>query len=260
MPGVIPEPSTAPPLRTEALAWGYGGRGADSPRRLGQGLDLSVARGEAVALIGPNGAGKSTLLRTLAGVLPPLAGRLLLDGAEASRLTSRDRARRAALLTQELQEEDELLVRELCAIGRTPHLGLWGVSGPDDRRAVEHAIELCGLAGLEDRPVGRLSGGERQRARIAMAVAQQAPLLLLDEPTTHLDLRRRHELFEQLRRLRQAGAAMVMVLHDLGDAFHEADRVLVLDEGRAEAVAADAPETVPRLARAFQVPESRVRW
>jgi iron complex transport system ATP-binding protein len=246
--------SDAAPLRAEALSWGY------SPDRpLGAGLDLVLAPGEAVALVGPNGAGKSTLLRTLAGVLPALGGRLLLDASEAARLTSRERARQAALLTQELQEEESLLVRELVEIGRTPHLGLWGARRAADHQAVERAIELCGLEGLEHRPLAQLSGGERQRARIAMAVAQQAPVLLLDEPTTHLDLRRRHELFEQLRRLRSDGVALVLVLHELGDAFREADRVLVLDEGRATAATASDPDTLPRLARAFQVPEDRVR-
>jgi iron complex transport system ATP-binding protein len=242
------------PLRAEALSWGYA-----PDRPLGGGLDLTLAPGEAVALVGPNGAGKSTLLRTLAGVLPALDGRLLLGGREAARLTPRERARQAALLTQELQEEESLLVRELVEIGRTPHLGLWGARRASDRQAVERALALCGLSGLEDRPLAQLSGGERQRARVAMAVAQQAPVLLLDEPTTHLDLRRRHELFEQLRRLRAEGVALVLVLHELGDAFREADRVLVLDEGQATPLAAGAPDTVARLARAFQVPEDRVR-
>lgn len=242
------------PLRAEALAWGYPGR------RLGSDLSLELAAGEAIALLGPNGAGKSTLLRTLAGVLPPLGGRLQLGGQEPGRLSARERARLAALLSQEVQEEEGLLVRELVEIGRTPHLGLWGARSAADREAVERALVLCGLRGLEDRPLGELSGGERQRARIAMAVAQQAPLLLLDEPTTHLDLRRRHELYEQLRRLRQEGVGLVMVLHDVGDAFREADRVLVLDGGRAELVSAEGPGTVARLARAFQVPEHRVRW
>jgi iron complex transport system ATP-binding protein len=245
---------TAPPLRADDLGWGYPGR------PLGSRLALRLERGQAVALLGPNGAGKSTLLRTLAGVLPPLGGQLLLGGKDVARMSGRERARQAALLTQELQEDEGLLVRELVEIGRTPHLGRWGTRRAEDRDAVDRAVELCGLRGLEQRPLGQLSGGERQRARIAMAVAQQAPLLLLDEPTTHLDLCRRYQLFEQLRRLRKEGAALLMVLHEISDAFRQADRVLVLDGERADEVSADSPETVGRLARAFAVPESQVRW
>jgi len=241
------------PLAAEGLVWGYPGR------RLGGPLDLAVGAGEALALVGPNGAGKTTLLRTLAGLLPPLEGRVLLGGEEPRRLPAARRARLVSVLSQDLREDDAITVRELVELGRTPHLGLWGHLAASDEEAIAGALTLCGLGELAGRRLGELSGGERQRARIAMTVAQDAPLLLLDEPVAHLDLRHRHELFEQLRQLREARALAVgLVLHELADAYREAARVLVLSDGRAEEIGASDPTRLARLARAFGVPESRI--
>jgi iron complex transport system ATP-binding protein len=241
------------PLQAAHLSWGYRGR------CLGTDLDLAVAPGQAVALVGPNGAGKTTLLRTLGGLLAPRGGTIRLSGEEAGTLTIMQRARQVALLPQELAGDESLTVRELVEIGRTPHLGLWGDLRPHDREAVERALVACQLIDLASRRLDEVSGGERQRARIALVVAQDAPLLLLDEPSTHLDLRSRHELFDLLRRQREErGLAIVMVLHDLAEAYHEADRVYVLHAGHAEEIVATDPRRSAKLADAFGVPEDRL--
>jgi iron complex transport system ATP-binding protein len=245
----------AAPLVVEQLSCGYVQRAAP----LVAGLDLRLAPGEAVAIVGPNGAGKTTLLRTVAGLVHPLSGRVLLGGVDVKALQPEERARRVALLSQEAGEAEGFTVRELVELGRTPHLGLWGALRPTDAEAVDEALELCGLAALAPQRLDELSGGERQRARVALAVAQHAPLLLLDEPASHLDLRRRHELFTQLARLRtDRGLAMLLVLHDLVEAYREAQRVLVLAEGRAEEIPAGDPQRVEKLARCFGVPAERI--
>jgi iron complex transport system ATP-binding protein len=250
-------PATVSPalvLRAEALSCGY------SPARpVVSGVDLALAPGEAVAVVGPNGSGKTTLLRTLAGLLPPIGGRVLLGDADARGLDPRARARRVAVLPQSDSVEGSLTVREVVELGRTPFLGPFGRFSPSDRALVVEALEACRLAPLADHRLDRLSGGERQRVRVAMVVAQQAPALLLDEPSSHLDLRRRFELFElvgTLRRERRLGT--LLVLHDLVDAFRETDRVLLVEGGRAEALGPDDPGRRSRLARAFGVPEDRI--
>ncbi len=238
-------------LRLEALCWGYG-------ERLGGPLDLTLSAGESLALVGPNGVGKSTLLRTMAGLQPALGGRVLLK--ERPLRVGRDRARQVALLEQGSGVDPSLTVRELVELGRTAHLGLFGRLRPEDRDAVEGALGSCDLLPLAARALGELSGGELQRARLALALAQQAPLMLLDEPTTHLDLRRQQELFELLATLRQARQlTQVLVLHELAAAYREADRVLVLaGEGGARELPADAPERREVLAAAFGVEPTRI--
>lgn len=247
--------AAAPPrLEVQGLSWG---RDAAAP--LGALAALRLDGGDVLAVVGPNGAGKTSLLRTLCGALPALAGTMRLGGEPLVQLTPRRRAQRVALLPQTLALDPELTVRELVELGRTPYLGWWGRLAPADHVAVESALARCGLRALADATLGRLSGGERQRALVAMTVAQQAPLLLLDEPTTHLDLRWRYQLFELLHALRRdLGVAVVMVLHDLAEAYREAPRVLVLVAGRAEEVARDDPARRQRLAAAFDVPPDRL--
>ncbi|MCA9665795.1 MAG: ABC transporter ATP-binding protein [Myxococcales bacterium] len=238
-------------LHSESLAWGY-----DASAPLGRDLQLELEPGEALAIVGPNGAGKSTLLRTLAGARAPLDGRVLVGGQDISALSLEQRARRLALLPQDEAVDLDLTVRELVQLGRTPYLGAFGRLSRDDQSAVEEALEACELAPLASRALGEISGGERQRARLAMCLAQRVPLLLLDEPTSHLDLRRRYELFEQLAALRaERELAVVVVLHDLVDAYDAHDRVLVVADGEARVVARDDREA---LARAFGVPEKRI--
>jgi iron complex transport system ATP-binding protein len=228
-------------------------------RALVSDLSLALSPGQAVAFVGPNGAGKTTLLRTLAGSLPPLGGKVLVNGQDLGRLSGPDRARQLALLSQEGWGEESLTVRELVELGRTPYLGLWGRLGAADRDAVDHAIEACQLVELASHRLDRISGGERQRARIALTVAQQTSLLLLDEPVNHLDLRRRYEFYELITQLRrQRDLAVVFVLHDLAEAFREADTVMVISEGQAVQVPAEDPDRLEKLSAAFGVPEDRI--
>jgi ABC-type cobalamin/Fe3+-siderophores transport system ATPase subunit len=240
-------------LEVSGLSCGY-----DAP--LVSGLSLSLGPGQTLAVVGPNGAGKTTLLRTLCGELPALEGTVAVQGTDLGRLDHLQRARLVSILLQEDAGDGGLTVRELVELGRTPYLGLWGRPGAADREAVDRALEACRLGDLAHRRLDRISGGERQRTRIAMTVAQHTALLLLDEPANHLDLKRRFELFELLSTLRQErGLAAVIVLHDLAEAYREADRVLVLGGDGAVEVPASDPDRVAKLAQAFDVPEARIR-
>lgn len=239
----------APLLVAEGLGCGHG------DRSLLTGISLTLDRDDALAVVGPNGAGKSTLLLTLAGLLRPLRGRITLLGQDLDRMPSRERARRAALLPQAEGSLHDLTIRELVELGRTPHLGLFGHLGPQDHRAVDEALEACELGPLAGRKLATVSGGERQRARIALTLAQEAPLLFLDEPDTHLDLKRRFQLFELLARLRRdRHLGVVLVLHDLREAFRTAGQVLLLDRGTGRLLGADDEDRLARLAEAFDVP------
>lgn len=246
-------PSGGPiPIEIRQLTWGYL---PYSP--LGQDVSLNLEPGQSVAIVGPNGAGKTALLQTVAGLIPPLAGDVLLQGTSLTELSPMERARRLAVLPQDMAEHGDLTVQELVELGRTPYLGLWGNLGAEDYAAVTRALAICQLSALTHRPLQQISGGERQRARIALAVAQNTPLLLLDEPANHLDLRRRHEFFALLTQLRQEHhTAILMVLHDLADAYREADRVLVIHHGQAEEISAEDSALTRRLAQAFEVPET----
>jgi iron complex transport system ATP-binding protein len=239
-------------LRLEGLVWGY------PKRRLGGPLELTLAPGQALALVGPNGVGKSTLLRTIAGLQPPLAGAATVG--EMPLGSGRQRARHVAMLEQGAIVDPSLTVRELVELGRTAHLGLFGRLQSADQQAVALALTSCDLEQLAERPLGQLSGGELQRARLALALAQQAPLMLLDEPTTHLDLRRRQQLFELLSQLRrERELTQILVLHELAEAYREADRVVVLDDqGSARELPADAGDRHEVLAAAFGVDPSRI--
>ena len=181
-----------------------------------QGVSLSVQPGEMVALLGPNGAGKSTLLKLASGALRPLRGRVTLDGHDIRGLSREAVARRVAMAPQDFGVQFAYTVRQIVELGRTPHLGSWGVMRASDRRAVDEAMELVGVTALADRIFAELSGGERQWALIALTLAQQAPTLLLDEPTAHLDIRRQIETLELLRRLnRTRGLTVLAAMHDI---------------------------------------------
>jgi iron complex transport system ATP-binding protein len=204
---------------------------------------VDVPPGTWCAIVGPNGAGKSTLLRALAGLIAPAEGEIRLLDQPLHAWSTRDRAQRLAWLAQQATEAAaELTVRDVVALGRLPHVGLLGTPGPQDDAAVQQAMALTECAGWADRPLGELSGGERQRALLARALAVQAPLLLLDEPTTHLDPPHQVALVRLLQRLAQReGVAVLSVLHDLSLAL-QADRLLVMAAGRvrAEGTPADA--------------------
>jgi iron complex transport system ATP-binding protein len=197
-----------------------------------RGVDLAARDGELVALVGPNGAGKSTLLRVLAGLLRPTAGTVAIDGADLGALERRAVARRVAVVPQVFETLFPFTVREIVALGRTARLGLFGSLGSADLRAVDRALADLGATKLADRHIDRISGGERQRAVLAMALAQESEVLLLDEPTAHLDPAHQRQTLEQVARLARArGLAVVAVLHDLNLASALATRIVVLDDG-----------------------------
>ncbi len=204
-------------------------------------VSLRVEHGERVALIGPNGAGKSTLLRVLAGILRPTAGRMLLDDQPIAGVDRAEVARRLAVVPQQTALPFSMRVEEVVALGRLPHESALRGASPADRAAVAAAIDRVGLGHLIGRDARELSLGERQLVLLALAVAQAAPVLLLDEPTVHLDLRHQVEAMELLRDLNERdGTALVAVLHDLGLAAHFFPRLIVIDRGRVVADGAPA--------------------
>jgi iron complex transport system ATP-binding protein len=204
-----------------------------------RGIDFAVNDGEAVVLIGPNGSGKTTLLRCLAGTLPPRDGEVRLWDRPVAAYARREIARRLAVLPQSLELPAGFRVAEIVALGRAPHAKrTWG-SSAEDRIAVDRALLDAGAAELAERPVEELSGGERQRVLIALALAQEPQILLLDEPTAHLDMAHGAALLGSVTRLQQLrGVTVVVVLHDLGLAAAWAPRVILLDDGR---IRADGP-------------------
>ena len=202
------------------------------------------------AVVGPNGAGKSTLLRVLAGLLPPSGGEVRLDDRALQDWPPTERARRVAWLAQRSDTSGELTVRETVLLGRLPHIGLLGAAGPADIAAVDAAMDATACTAWQHRRLQQLSGGERQRVLLARALATEAPVLLLDEPTTHLDAPHQVALARLFRRL-AATHTVVSVLHDLPLALH-ADRLLVLVDGRVHAEGAfDDPALHAALVAAF---------
>lgn len=196
-----------------------------------QDLSLTLNPGKVTAIVGPNGCGKSTLLHGLARVHRPAGGSVLLDGGDIHRQPSREIARRLALLPQDKESPEGLTVRDLVGFGRHPHQDWFRPPGPQDRAAVENALGAARLADLAHRTLDTLSGGQRQRAWIAMSMAQQTPLLLLDEPTTALDLGHQIEVFELIRQLAATGRTIAMVIHDLPSACRYADHLVAMQKG-----------------------------
>ncbi|SDW51638.1 iron complex transport system ATP-binding protein [Amycolatopsis xylanica] len=217
---------------------------------------LSLHAGTVTALIGPNGSGKSTLLRALARLHPPVAGSVsFADGADLRALSGKDIAKRITLLSQQRTAPGGVSVRELVEFGRHPHRSRWGGRDPEGPAAVERAMELTGLSALADRPVQALSGGQAQRVWLAACLAQDTALLLLDEPTTFLDLRYQVEILDVIRDLADRhGVGVGVVLHDLDQAAAVADRVILLEDGRitGEGVPAEVL-TAASLSRAYGI-------
>ena len=196
-------------------------------------VHLTVPEGAVTAVIGPNGCGKSTLLRSFAHIIRPTGGKIILDGTELWRVPARQRALRIGFLPQSPQTPEGIRVRSLITRGRTPHQGRFGIVSKADRKAVDRAIELVGLKDLETRRVDRLSGGQRQRVWIALTLAQETSVLLLDEPTTYLDPPHQIDILRLVRRLnRETGLTVVMVLHDITLASLYADRIIGMRAGR----------------------------
>ena len=199
-------------------------------------LDVVLPGRAVTAIVGPNACGKSTLLRGLRRLLAPAAGTVTLDGERIHRLPARELARRMGLLPQNPVTPEAVTVEALVRLGRYPHLRPLRGWSAADREAVESALARTGTAELRDRPVDELSGGQRQRVWIALALAQDTPLLLLDEPTTFLDLRHQIEVLDLIADLHEsAGRTVVMVLHDLAQAARYAGHLVVLDAGRVAA-------------------------
>ena len=195
-------------------------------------LDVDIPAGVFTAIVGPNACGKSTLLRALARLHRPARGAVLLDGADIVRLGTKEVARRVGLLPQSAVVPGGMLVRDLVARGRFPHQGLFRQWSQEDRAAVEEAMEMVGVTDLAARPVDELSGGQRQRVWIALALAQGTETILLDEPTTFLDLAHQVDILQLCRRLDADGRTVVAVLHDLNQAARCAEHMIVMHDGR----------------------------
>lgn len=219
---------STPLLTAEALVVGYFSP-RKTPRAVAGPLPLALRPGELVCLLGPNGAGKSTLLRTLAGLQPPLSGRLHLGRRALAGLSAPERARELSIVLTDRVDAGNLTVRELVGLGRHPHTGWLGSLSAHDEAQVQAALAATGTTALAGRPVGQLSDGERQKVLLARALAQDTPVVLLDEPTAHLDLPNRVALMRLLHRLaRQTGKAILLSTHELDLALQAADRIWLL--------------------------------
>lgn len=215
-------------------------------------LSLDIREGAVTTIIGPNGCGKSTLLRSLSRLLRPSGGAVLLDGQLIHRLPGREVARRLGLLSQQSTAPEGVSVEELVRRGRYPHQGFLQPPSARDDEAVARALSLTGMSALATRPIEALSGGQRQRAWIAMAIAQETPVLLLDEPTTYLDIAHQLEIVELVRRLnREEGRTIVMVLHDINQAAAASDELVAMRDGRI--IAQGTPAQILTSDRLFEI-------
>lgn len=211
-------------------------------RHLVRDVSLTARPGETIGLVGPNGSGKSSLLRAVYRVLRPDTGQVRVDGSDAWSLPVRQLARIVAAVVQESAADFDLAVREVVAMGRTPHKRLLAGDTPEDAEIVASALLAVDAVHLADRPFDRLSGGERQRVLIARALAQQPTLLVLDEPTNHLDIRHQLDVLGALRRL---PATVLLALHDLNLAAYYCDRLYVLRDGEVTACGPPADILTP---------------
>jgi len=233
-------------LRFEGVVAGYG------RRTVLHGVDMNLAAGEVVGLIGPNGAGKSTLIGVASRVVPMTAGGAWVEGRALAGYGRRELARRLAVVPQAAPVPEGFLVVEVVRMGRTPHVDPWRGPGPRDEDEVERAMRATGVWQLAERPVEQLSGGEWQRVVLARALAQRPAVLLLDEPTSHLDLRYQAEVLTMARAAAADGVGVLLVAHDLNLAARACDRVMLLTDGRVVAEGPAARVLSPeRLGRAY---------
>ncbi|MFK3979554.1 ABC transporter ATP-binding protein [Micromonospora sp. NPDC050397] len=224
-------------LRAEGLTLGY------DDRTVVDNLDVTILDGKITAIVGANACGKSTLLRGLARLLPPRGGAVLLDGKALADMRTLDVAKVLGLLPQTPVAPDGITVADLVSRGRYPHQGWFRRWTEHDHEAVTRALDATGTADLIDRPIRQLSGGQRQRVWVAMALAQDTDLLLLDEPTTYLDINHQVELLRLLRKLNaESGKTIVVVLHDLNLACRFSDHLIAMSDGAV--VAEGAPTDV----------------
>jgi iron complex transport system ATP-binding protein len=236
---ILPAPSAIgalSALSAGGIAYEYPGHPA--PLRALDGLDVDLCAGELAVVIGPNGSGKSTLVKVLAGLLVPSRGEVKIDGRPLAALAPRERARRIAVVPQFLPALPDVLVADFVLSGRYARLSRWRTASIEDRRAADGALAACDAADLADRSMTELSGGQRQRILIARAVAQEAAVLLVDEPTNALDPEHQVRTFDLLAQLSTHERAVLVVTHDMNLAGQYATRLVLLDEGR---VVADGP-------------------
>lgn len=227
---VIALPGDTTGLAFDGVTAGYG------TRTVLRDVSLRVRTREIVGLIGPNGAGKTTVIRVASRALRPSAGRALVQGHDPYQLTARAAARLVAVVPQEVVAVFEYSVREIVLMGRTPYLSPWGSGRPEDFEAARRAMASAEVEHLAERSLQELSGGERQRVVLAQALAQDAPILLLDEPTTHLDLRHVVDIMGLLRRqATDRGKAVLAIFHDLNLASATCDRIVAMKGGRVSA-------------------------
>ncbi|KOO14910.1 iron ABC transporter [Vibrio xuii] len=207
-----------------------------------QNLDLDIPEGKITALIGPNGSGKSTLLKTLCRINKGFEGELSVLGKPIKSYPDKELAKHISLLPQVLTTPEDITVRRLVEYGRSPYLSYWGKLSQQDHQKVDQAIEETQIQDLVDKKVDALSGGQRQRVWIAMVLAQDTPIVMLDEPTTYLDLSHQVELMKLIQKLNANGKTIIVVLHDLNQACRYCDHLVVLKSGKIAVTG--APETV----------------
>lgn len=230
-------------LALKSLAFGYRGH------EIGRGVDLSLRSGEVLALLGANGAGKTTLFKTMLGLLPVQAGAVLLDGRPLSAWSRRERALRIAYVPQAHAAPFPFTVRDVVLMGRAAHLSAFALPGARDRAIADAALENLGIARLADTPATEISGGERQLALIARTLAQEARIIVMDEPTANLDYGNQMRLLAHIRRLAAKGLAIVLSTHNPDHALQAADRVALLKDGRLAALGTPRETLTPAALR-----------
>ncbi|WP_062389280.1 ABC transporter ATP-binding protein [Demequina iriomotensis] len=240
-------------LETRQAVIGYG------DTTIVHGVDVQIPDGRITAIVGPNGCGKSTLLRALVRLLSPSSGTVLLDGEDIHRIHTREVARRVGLLPQSPVAPAGITVKELVARGRTPHQKVLRPWSAEDEMAVTSALHSTALTSIQDAVVDELSGGQRQRAWIAMTLAQDTPLMILDEPTTYLDIAHQYDVMDLLHHLNERqGRTIVMVVHDLHQAARYAHHVIAMRDGVVAAAGAPAEVFTEDLIRDVFSLEARV--
>ena len=237
-------------LKLEGLTVSYGAR------RVLDDISMEVPRGKVMALIGPNGAGKSTLIRAASGILPIQSGKIRTNGAEFTSLSPMLRAQCISVVPQAVSMPPAFTVWETVLMGRTPYLNFLGQTSAKDDAIVRSALKRVDALDFADRRVGELSGGEQQRILLARALAQATPIMLLDEPTAHLDMQYQVALMKTVTQLaHEDNLAVMIAMHDLNLAAHYADRVALLVQGRLEAIGSPTQVLTPeRISQAYHLP------
>ncbi|WP_165313195.1 Fe(3+) dicitrate ABC transporter ATP-binding protein FecE [Vibrio ziniensis] len=235
-------------LTTENLVVGYG------KVPIVKGVNITVPEGKITALLGPNGCGKSTLLKALSRILSAQNGAVLWNDEKIEQISSRQLAQQLALLPQSQEPPEGVTVRDAVSYGRSPYTGFWGQLSERDKAIVEQSMKATGVESFAERAVTDLSGGQRQRVWLAMTLAQDTDYILLDEPTTYLDMNHQVELMKLLRKLNQQGKTIVTVLHDINQACRYCDHLIVMQEGQVMSEGApDVVLTSELLAKVFEL-------